>query len=517
MPHLSWFKMKKVILFITVFVTLFMSGCSEKFSIVNNNGEELKDTLFVIGYNFEGTNPLLVKNDTNREIFSLIYDPLYTVDASCRAQGKLAKGTQMVTADGLNYRIDLTEKVTFHDGSLLTAGDVCATINYLISNNTSFDYNVKNILNVSVNTENSINVTLKKPVPYLEALLTFPIVNSKDILKEFSFNGTGMYKVSSYVDKKYIDLEVYSNYYGKKSEEIRKIKVQLMPDKETADYAYSSGMSDIFSQDIFTDIKNANPKSGVKTKEILSMNYSFLLLNFNNPIFKNLNVRKAINMAIDRESIVTDVLFSHGEEVYTPVFKEAWCYNNNIKPVFDVSEAKKILIADGFTPDVNTGTLKSEEDNTVLSFDILVNNDNNFRIQVANKISENLKYIGIDCKVKIVSFEEYKNAYYEKTYDAFLGTVPMSYDFDISHFLGDYNISNYYNPSAIEMLNSLCLLNKAEEKQAKYIEIQKLFYYDIPHISLYYTKETLQYSKKIKSGLNPNAISIFNDIENWKF
>ena len=76
-------------------------------------------------------------------------------------------------------------------------------------------------------------------------------------------------------------------------------------------------------------------------------------------------------MAIDRESIVTDVLFSHGEEVYTPVFKEAWCYNNNIKPVFDVSEAKKILIADGFTPDVNTGTLKSEEDNTVLSFDIL--------------------------------------------------------------------------------------------------------------------------------------------------
>ena len=186
MPHLSWFKMKKVILFITVFVTLFISGCSEKFSIVNNNGEELKDTLFVIGYNFEGTNPLLVKNDTNREIFSLIYDPLYTVDASCRAQGKLAKGTQMVTADGLNYRIDLTENVTFHDGSLLTAGDVCATINYLISNNTSFDYNVKNILNVSVNTENSINVTLKKPVPYLEALLTFPIVNSKDILKEFS-------------------------------------------------------------------------------------------------------------------------------------------------------------------------------------------------------------------------------------------------------------------------------------------------------------------------------------------
>ncbi len=516
MLHLSCFKMKKIILFLIVLSALFISGCSEEFGIVNNSEEELKDTLFVIGYNFEGTNPLLVKNDTNREIFSLIYDPLYSIDLNCKPYGKLAEGTFMVTDDGLNYRIDLKKNVTFHDGTYLTSTDVCATINYLIKNSTSFDYNVRNILNVSVNTEHSVNVTLKEPVPYLEALLTFPIVNSKDILKEFSFNGTGMYKVSSYVDKKYIDLEVFPNYYNEKNENIRKIKVQLMPDKQTSDYAYASGMSDVFSQDIFTDTENANPKSGVKAKEFLSMNYNFLLLNHDNPVFKNLNVRKAINMAIDRESIVTDVLFSHGEAVYTPFFKDAWCYNQNIKPVFSVDEAKKILILEGFVPDVNTGILK-KEDGTLLSFNILVNNDNNFRIQVANKISENLKYIGIDCKVKIVSFEEYQNAYYSKTYEAFLGTVPMSYDFSMSLFLGDYNISNYYNASVLETLNSLCLLKGAEEKQGKYVEIQKIFYYDIPHISLYYTKETLQFSNKIKSGLNPNSFNIFNNMENWEF
>ena len=93
----------------------------------------------------------------------------------------------------------------------------------------------------------------------------------------------------------------------------------------------------------------------------------------------------------------------------------------------------------------------------------------------------------------------------------------MSYDFSMSLFLGDYNISNYYNASALETLNSLCLLKGAEEKQGKYVEIQKIFYYDIPHISLYYTKETLQFSNKIKSGLNPNSFSIFNNMENWEF
>lgn len=512
--------MKKIISLFLIFALFILSGCNGDFGIGPNDSGIIsnEDTVFVIGYNFEGTNPLLVKNDTNREIFSLIYDSLFTVDERYMPYGCLADSVEMTTADGLNYRIDLKNNVTFHDGTLMSAKDVVATINYLLENNTSYDYNVKNILGVSVNTEYSLNVTLKKPTPNFAALLTFPIVNSKDILKEFSFNGTGMFKVDSYVDKKYIDLLVYDNYYKEKNEEIKKIKVQLMPDKETANYAYSSGMSDVFSQDIFTDVDAANPKSGVETKEFQSLNYSFLLLNNENPLFKNVNIRKAIDMAIDKESIVTDVLFSHGKVASTPVFEGTWCYNENIRPSFNIEEAKNILSKEGYIPDVNTGVLKKEDDNsTSLSFDILVNNDNNFRIQVANKISENLKYIGIDCKVRIVSFEEYLDSYNQRTYEAFLGTMPMSCDFDLSLFIGEGNVSNYYSSKAQKTLSDLSLAKDSESKKDYYVELQKIFYYDVPHVSLYYTKETIQSSSKIKKGIKPTAISIFNNIENWSF
>ena len=212
--------MKKSLL--CLLLVFILTCCGGNFDIINNNDYEItyQDTVFLIGYNFEGTNPLLVKNDTNREIFSLIYDSLYDVSKDYAPYENLAKGVSMTTSDGLNYRIDLKENVTFHDGTRLTASDVVATVNYLLDNNTSYDYNVKKISKVRVNTEYSVNVTLRETAPNLKALLTFPIVNSKDILKEFSFNGTGMYKVSSYVDKKHIDLVDNENYHKRKNKEI---------------------------------------------------------------------------------------------------------------------------------------------------------------------------------------------------------------------------------------------------------------------------------------------------------
>ncbi len=508
--------MKRILILLMLFI-LVLTGCGrELFSPESSlEYEDYESTLFVIGYNFEGSNPLLYKNNVNKEVFSLIYDSLYIINDKFEPVPVLASDLKMVTGDGLNYRLDLKENVTFHDGTELTSSDVVATLNYLLSNNTAYDYNVRNILNVSKNTKYSVNITLRESALNLKTQLTFPIVNSKDILKEFSFNGTGRFKVSSFVDKKHIDLRPNQNYHGVTNAEISGIRVQLMPDKETANYAYSSGMADIYSQDIFTNISSANPKSGVKSIEFLSTNYGFLMLNHTFPVFSSKNVRKAIELAIDKESIVTDILFSHAVVCETPFFPGAWCGNGEIKGEYNIDKAKEILKNEGFIPDVNTGIL--EKDDLKLSFKLTVNNDNNFRIQVANKISENLKYVGIDCKVSVVSFDEYKSSFGLDGYEALLGAVPMSEDFDLKKFAGDGNVSGYYNSMLINTFREISLTDDTEMKKKGYEKIQKIFKDELPHISLYYTKESIQCSDKIKKGLAPNGISIYHEIENWSF
>lgn len=513
--------MKRLKLISALLIVLILAGCGNELPGISENSKSILDskTVFLIGYNFEGTNPLLVKNDTNKEIFSLIYDGLFTLDSSYKPVAKLAEKITMTTNDGLNYRVDLKNNVSFHDGTQMTSADVVATFNYLLNNSTAYDYNVKKISKVSPNGSMGVNITLSDTTVNLAALLTFPIVNSKDILKEFSFNGTGMFKVGSYVQRKYIDLVLNENYYDEKNSEIEKIQIQLMPDKETANYAYSSGMSDIFSQDIFTDVASLNPKTGSAATEYVSLNYGFLLLNNAHPLFSDKEVRKAVNIAVNREKIVTDVLFSHAVPVCTPILTSSSFANNKIAAEYNVEEAKNILLKAGFKPDANTGILykESEEGDIPFTFDILVNNDNNFRIQVANNISESLKYAGIGCNVKIVSFEEYQQSYISKSYDAFIGSVPMSPDFDLSMFMGEYNISNYYSEQAKEILLKTGLTDDLNLKREFYDKLQNIFAEDVPHISLYYTKESIQSSSKIKSGLNPTGFNIFNNIEKWSF
>lgn len=507
----------KRILILLILCALLLTGCQGKLfsSDQTVNPEDYESLLFVIGYNFEGANPLLYKNNVNKDIFSLIYDSLFQVDNSFTAIPVLSEDLKMVTSNGLNYRLDLKKGVAFHDGSELTSTDVVATINYLLDNNTAYDYNVRNIAKVSKNTTYSVNITLKKPALNLKNQLTFPIVSAKDILKEFSFNGTGRFKVTSYVNKKHIDLRPNQNYFGVNNKEISGIRVQLMPDKETANFAYSSGMADIFNQDIFTNINMANPKSGVNSIEYLSTNYGFLMLNHNTPALSSKNVRRAIELAIDKEAIVTDILFSHAVVCNTPVFPGAWCENTGITGEYNVEKAKEILRNEGFIPNVNTGILEKED--LKLSFNLLVNADNNFRIQVANKISESLKYVGIDCKVSVVSFDEYSSAFHIDGYEALLGAVPMSEDFDLSEFMGENNLSGYYSKMAVDTFNKISLTDAAEEKKEGYLKVQEIFNDELPHISLYYTKESIQFSDKIKKGLTPNGVNVYNGIENWSF
>lgn len=498
-----------------------MSGCKENLTESFSFSKEEKlisETLYLTGYNFESENPLLVKNEINREIFSLIYDGLFSLDKNYVPVPQIAKSITM-SDDCVNYTIEIREDIKFHDGTTLTANDVVSTINYLKGNNTYYDYNVRQINSVKANGKNKVLITLNKEAQNLSSLLTFPVVSAKDIIKDFNFNGNGRFKVENYIKRKTMTLTANENYYNKTDMELKKISIQLMPDKETANYSNASGLSDIYVYDIFENADTSAPKTGATPKEYVSLNYNFLLINNAMPVFSDVNIRRAINMAIDKEYIVEDILFSHGVKVSNPIPEESIFYNKEYDVEYSTEKAKKLIYDSGYTPNINTGVMEKETENGVLSlsFNIMVNNDNNFRIQVANAIRDNLKSVGIEANVNIVSYEEYVSNYINKTYEAFVGAVPMAPDFDMTMFMGEYNISNYYNEQSIRTLYAIGTTDDIKRKKEYYNALLKIFRDDVPHISLYYTKANLHSSSKIKKGIEPTGVNIFNNIENWSF
>ena len=70
---------------------------------------------------------------------------------------------------------------------------------------------------------------------------------------------------------------------------------------------------------------------------------------------------------------------------------------------------------------------------------------------------------------------------------------------------------------AVDTFNTISLTDDIEGKKEGYLKVQEIFKDELPHISLYYTKESIQFSDKIKKGLTPNGVNVYNGIENWSF
>ena len=513
--------MKK--LFCVLLMALLLCGCGDEAAestglLMNTQTPSQSDsTVFLLGYNFASENPLLSRNTANQQIFSLIYDGLYGIDETFAPVEKLAAGTTM--QGDRQYTVVLKPGITFHDGTPLTSEDVVNTVEFLLENETSYAYQVRNISAVSAQGSEAVVFTLNEPASNFRAQLTFPIVSTKMLNgTETSMNGTGKYKVESYLQRKKIVLSYNENYYESINPEVRKIEVQLVPDKDTANYAFSSGMADVFMQDILDSSASAVSQSGAVAVEYTANEYGCMLFQMENPIFQDVNVRRAILLAINRDKLISDVLFSHAVKAESPVNPASYLVNQNVTSSYDVERAKLLLKESGWESDPADGLLKrGDTTKEVLQFTLLINDDNSFKKQLAASIKEDLSYLGIDVAVEEKPFSDYERDYQNGNFDAILINTVIGFDYDFSSLLATgENVCNYSEPTCDLILKNIGETDGAQ-KVDYYQRLQENFVENVPHISLYYTKANLLSTSKVKKGLNPTAFSIYHNIENWSF
>ncbi|MBQ4109549.1 MAG: ABC transporter substrate-binding protein [Clostridia bacterium] len=512
---------KKFLCLLLAIMMLGVSGCKKNENENTENNNSVGRTLSVVGYNFEFENPLLVKNRLNRQIFSLIYDSLYTVDKTYEPYSNLILGENM-TDRGTTWEFTIKPKIFFHDGTELSAADVAATVNFIKNNDSYYAYNVRNIQSIEALDQYKFKIVLTQPAQNIKAQLTFPIINAKDLVADFTMNGTGMYKLDNYIQRKKMVFAYNENHHANKEPQVKKIEIHLVPDKETANYAYLTGLADIYEQDLMeNESASALSEDGYNYTEYLSNNYTFLGFNFNKVFFDDINVRQALNYAIDRNKIVSEILFEHGQSVCVPFNPSFYMYNKTVYTEYDMKKSIQLLEEGGWEANPNTGILEKKigDEAVALKFNILVNIDNTFRIQVANMISESLKQLGIDAVVEAVPFDQYELRYINGEFDSILCGMYMGLDYDISSFIkSGENEFSYSNEMADLILYNIGISPyDSEDKKNYYFRLQEFFLEQLPHISLYYTKTDVLYSKKIKDGVNPDVFSIYNKIDEWTF
>lgn len=450
--------------------------------------------------------PLISNNKNVQDACKLIYEPLLTVDENYKVKGVLA--TEWAKTAENSYIVKLKQGVKWHNGNEFTATDVDFTINKIKQNNSIYKSNVENISQVTIIDNYTIKLDLLETEAFFEYNLIFPIETASD-----STLGTGLYKIYQ-IDQNRIELA--RNQYKENIEGVQ-IKSIIIKNYETMGELYNDfkiGNIDIANTDNI-NYSNYIGTLGYTAKSFYGRKFNFLSMNTKNSALYNIEVRRAISYAIDKNSIVSSIYDNKYYVANYPLDYGNWLYTKeNTSSGYNPEQSKKILEDNGWQYKNEVWQKNIDNKNVQLKFNLIVNSNDELRIKVAESIKQQLEDVGIKINIsKVSSITPYLT---NKNYDIALVEMNIGLSPDLTTFFGEGNIANYENQETMFIIDELKEIKDDNLLKEKYNKLLEIYKTDIPYISLYFNSSILIYNSKLIGTITPTWYNLYYNIENWK-
>ncbi|MCD8025234.1 MAG: ABC transporter substrate-binding protein [Candidatus Gastranaerophilales bacterium] len=409
-----------------------------------------------IGEGPKTLNPFNSNDATSSELSSIMYDGLFYTDPyDGSIRPKLAKSIKILP-DKKTYIVELRHGIKWSDGREITADDVYFTYNTIIfggfGDTSARDSMYANGKLPVIEKIDKYKVKFVTPVPFAPFLrnLTTPVApehvykyatdKGKDFFRTFHSTDvnpktlvtSGAFKLKEYIPAQRVVYERNPNYYiidkkGNKLPYLDRYLVLIAGDLNNDIIKFEAKETDIASipGNMVAKYRENEKKSDYTLYNLgPTSNTSFIVFNLNtrknkttgkyyvNPIkqewFNDLNFRSAIDYAIDRESLVLNVLSGIGEPLYTAEGIPSLFLNKEIAKGHpqDLNKAKEFLLKSGFCE--KNGILYDKKGNKV-EFELLTNAGNTQREAAGVSIKEDLQALGITVNFKPVEFNSLVN------------------------------------------------------------------------------------------------------------
>ncbi|MDY3927908.1 MAG: ABC transporter substrate-binding protein [Clostridia bacterium] len=517
-------------------LSVIISGCD--FNLPKKEEEE-QDTVIInsvegsnllnLGIDTVDTfNPLFTSSSSVYDAMQLIFEPLFSFDDALNPICVLAEG-YTVSGDRKTYTINIKQGVKWHDGTDFNAIDVLHTINLIRYNETNFTSQLQCISSASCIDNYTLSVTFSRAVPNPESVLSFPIVQNSVTAEnpaDYIPIGTGPYLYNNKSSSNKISLIVNEQWRGNKPS-LPEINLNILKDKAEAADAFNASETDIITSETM-DLKSNTPRGEISINDYVSDKMVFLGINNGESVLSGTNTRKAISYLIDKESIVTNEIFSRAVVAKIPVNPSAWYCPDIPTASYDSEYIREILALDGwyinengvFVRDKVVKEEEGEEPVTVnenLKCDILVNDDNDERYRIAQRIGDALNGFGIESSIILVSFEDYTQRISDKNYQLFIGEVKMPGNMDPYNLVVAENYFSYYTQQMHEAVYRLGTYASSEEEKNAFTEYANLFNDEMPFVPLFFRIESVIFENRISGTSKPNMFTSYVYPENWYF
>lgn len=408
-------------------------------------------------------------------------ETLVNVDNNFKLQPNLA--TDWEATDELTWVFNLRDDVTFHDGSKFNAEAVKWWLEKTRDNMPSFD-TYTHIKSVDVLDEYKVQFNLSKPFSELPEALTnqCSMILSKNSFKDDgTFDtpiGTGYFRFESFdPGKSVLNLVPYDNYWaGKPDSSITRRVIRSIPDPSTRALAASNGEVDIAADVPFSELKALESDKNVRVEKFNTARTYIYSFNFDKEYLQDVNVRKALVYAINRQEIVDKILLGVGGVAKGPMMENVpWANLDAEMYDYDPEMAKNLLDEAGFVDSDNDGIREYKGQEVKLK--IITDTYRPGNILIAQAVQGYYSQIGLDCEAQALDFNTVRAVTEEGDFDLTASSIASCYIPSASYYitqcyytgLNTPKNARYSNPELDKLIDQCA----AETDQAKKYELSK--------------------------------------------
>lgn len=530
-------------------------GCGNKGG--GSSSGEAKDTIvYSMNTAPEGIfNPLISNINIDKYVTSVVYASLMTVNDKGEQEPYLATESK-VSDDMKKITYTLSDKAVWHDGEKVTANDVAYTFKAMADPNYTGGYygdvqavkgaeayhngEAEDIEGIKVIDDKTIEIEFEKVyAPGVTNLGNVEIIPEHIWSKvdpgewtkqtELLNNpvGCGPYKLTEYKTGSHVKFEAATDFFGGEVKTPNLVFKAINADTTQAEF--KGGNVDIANVESLrkADI-DALTSEGLKTVSYDNYMFTYMGFNLRKESLKDAKVRQAIMYAIDRQSILDNIVEGRGSVVNAPLLPSSWAYPEESELEqykYDVEKAKSLLKEAGWEDKDGDGIVENANGEK-LELTIDCQNDHEVRQKTATAIQESLKAAGIAVEIDTMEYSALMDkAVANHDFDLYMMGNTLSLDPDpkpmwastaISNEPGviGYNIVAYNNPETDKLIEEGNATLDQNERKSIYGEFAKILNRDVPEAYLFCQNVERVYNPGLE-GYKPSTFNEFYNVHNW--
>jgi len=461
----------------------------------------------------------------SERIRSLMFNSLVKKDEKFDYVPELASRIDR-SEDGLTFTFTLRDGVTFHDGRPFTSADGKYTLDTVLASTFAkaasfFEGLGANrkafVKSVEAPDAHTLVVRLNSPWTGLLANLVAIAMIPKDSYESQKTHplGTGPFKFKSYdQSQQVVEMEAYPAYWDGPPQ-IALLRARVISDSNALQAELQSGRVDIapLPTSLSPDaIKGLSSNPNLTVHQFGGSNLNLLTFNTTEAPLDNVKVRHAIAYAINRESMIRDLVLGQGKIAHSILPEESWAYTPGQTYHYDPAMAKRLLDEAGFRdPDGDGPQMRFSK-----PIIFRISGSSGSARQYSGVIYNYLREVGIPVQIETSElntlFEFLRRGQFQMTYGQWVGgnQDPIFYRdlFATSEIPSETraarNRSRYSNPELDKILDEATNTFDHAKAAPLYARAQEIVSRDVVVLPLWY-QANMVIAKKSVGNIHINA------------